>query len=249
MIFLVLALLALLAILNAIIPLPGFSFLVPLLTTVMSTQEAITFATIYFLISSSIIVFVFRKYIRRELVILLLPTSIAGALAGSFFSASLNEKLLTAIILVIVIHFLIKKVRALRQPEKEINEKTTGKERHTVAFVGITSGFFQGGGLGGGNVRNGFLYAKGLSIQEVRATTAAVGVGNFFVATLTRGSTGHIALEQAWAFLVMIPLLVGATYIARHITTKLSHKLQNSIVIGLMVAAVGLLVVELIQPG
>lgn len=247
MIFFILALLAFLAILNAIIPLPGFSFIVPLLTTVMSTQGAVTFATIYFLISSSIIVFVFRKYLRKELVILLLPTSIIGALAGSFFTASLNEKLLTALILIFVVYFLTKKIRALWQPAKEVNKKPSKRERHTIAFVGIASGFFQGGGLGGGDVRNGFLYAKGLTIQEVRATTAAVGVGNFLVATITRGATGHIVLEQVWVFLVMIPLLVGATYIARHITTRLNHKVQNGIVVGLMVVAVGLLIVKLVQ--
>ncbi len=245
-IFLLVLLLPLLAILNAIIPLPGFSFFVPLFATFMSTQDAITFATIYFLVGSSIIVFVFRKYLRKELIVLLLPTSIIGALAGSFFSTSLNEKLLTAIILIFVTYFLIKKIRALRESEKTAS-KPSKRERHTVAFVGIVSGFFQGSGLGGGDVRNGFLYAKGLTMQEVRATTAAVGVGNFLVATGTRAATGHVPFDHAWVFLIIIPLLVGATYIARHITTKLNHKIQNGIVVGLMVVAVGLLVVKLIQ--
>ncbi|MDN5274948.1 MAG: sulfite exporter TauE/SafE family protein [Candidatus Saccharibacteria bacterium] len=247
MIFLILAVLIFMAILNAIIPLPGFSFFIPLLSTVMSTQGALTFATIYFLISSSIIVFVFRKYLRKELIILLLPASIIGALAGSFFSAALNEKLLTAVIFIFVVYFLIKKIRALKQPTDKEVKKSSKKERHTVAFVGIVSGFLQGGGLGGGDVRNGFLYAKGLTMQEVRATTAAVGVGNFLIAMITRGATGHIVIEQLWVFLVMIPLLVGATYIARHITTKLNHKMQNGIVVGLMVVAVGLLVIKLVQ--
>jgi len=246
MIFIILAVLTLMAILNAVIPLPGFSFFIPLLSTVMSTQGALTFATIYFLISSSIIVFVFRKYLRKDLVILLLPTSIVGALVGSFFSASLNEKLLTAVIFVFVVYFLIKKIRALGKPTTEAR-KTSKRERHTVAFVGIVSGFFQGGGLGGGDVRNGFLYAKGLTIQEVRATTAAVGVGNFLMATITRGATGHIVIEQLWVFAAMIPLLVGATYVARHITTKLNPRIQNGIVVGLMVVAVGLLIIKLVQ--
>jgi uncharacterized membrane protein YfcA len=247
MLFLMLVILAFLAILNAIIPLPGFSFIVPLLTTVMSTQGAVTFTTIYFLISSGIIVFVFRKYLRKELVILLLPTSIIGALAGSFFSASLNEKLLTAVILIFAVYFLTKKIRTLWQSPRETSKKPNKRERHAVAFVGIVSGFFQGGGLGGGDVRNGFLYAKGLTIQEVRATTAAVGAGNFLIATIIRGVTGHIVFEQVWVFLVMIPSLIGATYIARHVTTKLNQKTQNGIVIGLMTAAVGLLIAKLVQ--
>jgi len=247
MIFLILGLLASLAILNAIVPLPGFSFIVPLLTTVMTTQAAVTFTTIYFLISSTIIVFVFRRYLRKNLVWLLLPASLAGAFIGSFFSASLNEKLLTAVILIFVTYFLIKKLLTMGRPPAKPAAKSSRRERHTVAFVGLVSGFFQGGGFGGGSVRNGFLYAKGLSLQEVRATTAAVGMGNFLAATITRASTGHIVLEQVWVFLLMIPLLIAATYIARHITAKLNHAVQDRIVVGLMIVAVGLLAVKLLQ--
>lgn len=246
MLIIVLAVLTFLAVLNAIVPLPGFSFFVPLLATVMPTQDALTFVTIYFLISSSIIVCVFRKYLRRELIILLLPASIIGALAGSIFSASLNEKLLTTVIFVFVLYFLIKKIRDFRQPTQTTN-KPNQKERHSSVFVGLVSGFFQGGGLGGGDVRNGFLFAKGLTLQEVRATTAAVGVGNFLVATIVRGTTGHIVVEQVWVFLVLIPLLIGATYIARHITTRISPKIQNVIIIGLMSIAVVSLIIQLLQ--
>ena len=113
---------AVLAVLNAVIPLPGFNFFVPLFSNFMSTQEAITFITIYFFMNSSIIVYVFRKYIRYNLVYLLVPSSLIGAILGSALSSSLNELLLTIVVFMFVVYFTISKVNNKNKKHARLNK-------------------------------------------------------------------------------------------------------------------------------
>lgn len=241
--FVIIIILAALAVVNAIVPLPGFSVFVPMLSTVMTTQSALTFATFYFLISGLIIVFSFRKFLKPQLIKVLLPSSIIGALAGSASSSWLSEEVMTVVVLLFVSYFTVRKIQRIIA-EKNVKRHDSNKG---ALLVGLVSGFFQGGGVGGGDVRNGYLYSKGLSLQEVRATTAAVGAGNFLVATIVRTGSGHADTQYLWVFLFVIPILIAATYMARHITTKLNETVQNYIIVTLMIASVILLLVRIVK--
>lgn len=236
----VLVLMAVLAVLNAIVPLPGFNFFVPLFSTVMSTNEAITFITVYFLINSSIIVFVFKEYLQKNLVLTLIPSSFLGALAGGLLSSSLDELALTFVVLLFVSYFSYKKVRNIHKqnrPRKSSQKGTLG--------IGMISGFLQGGGFGGGDIRNSYLYANGLSLQQVRATTAAVGVSIFLVSLSARAMNGSFNLGHMWLYVFLIPIAIVAAYVGKHLTTRLGKNVQNTIVLVLMGLSVILLVYKL----
>lgn len=235
---------AVLAVFNAIVPLPGFNFFVPLFGTVMSTNEAITFITVYFLINSSVIVFVFREYLQKEMVIRLIPGSFFGAIVGGLLSSSLNELVLTVVVLLFVLYFSVKKIHRIKRADKK---KTTGREKKGAMLIGLVSGFMQGGGFGGGDIRNSYLYSNNLSLQQVRATTAAVGVSIFIVSLTTRAINNTFNLGHLWLYLFLIPIAILAAYIGRHLTTRLGTKTQNAIVLALMAVAVLLLIYKIVH--
>lgn len=237
----ILALMALLAVLNAVVPLPGFNFFVPLFGTFMTIEQAITFITVYFLISSSILTYVFRDYLRSDLVYKLLPASIVGAILGSFLSSSLNELALTFIVFFFVLFYFHKRLRS--GPSKDKSHATKGKaaKGKNTSIIGLISGFLQGGGFGGGDVRNSYLYAHNLSLQEVRATTAAVGVGIFIVSLAVRFAQGSLIISHGWLYIFLVPIAIASSYLGRHITHKLSNKAQYQIIIGLMTISLLLL--------
>lgn len=236
---LIIIVMAVLAVLNAVVPLPGFNFFVPLFSSFMTTQEAITFITVYFLLNSSIIVYVFRKYIRYNLVVLLAPSSLIGAILGSALSSSLNELLLTIVVLLFVLYFTISKIN-----NKNKNQIKKSSKKNSV-FIGSISGFLQGGGFGGGDIRNSFLYAQNLNLQEVRATTATVGVTIFITSLITRYVNDSFTLDHIWLYAILLPIAIIAAFVGRHISTRLSSKIQYKIVISLMMTSVLLLIYKI----
>lgn len=240
-----LVLLAALAVLNAVVPLPGFSVLVPLVGTLMSTQQAVTFIIIYFFFTGIVLTFAFRHYLRPDLVISLMPASVVGAVAGSFLSASLNELLLTSVILGFVLYFFTKKLQAGRPHAVTPNGVAMATKRGHTLFIGALSSFLQGGGFGGADIRNSYLYAHNLSLQEVRATTAAIGTSIFVVSLLVRGLQGSLVISHAWLYIFLVPIAIASSYIGRHITHRLSADLQYKIIVGLMALSIALLIGKL----
>lgn len=238
-----LALMLFLAILNAILPLPGFNFFVPLFSTFMTTQEAITFITVYFLVNSLTIVLVFRAHVRTDMVKRLLPASVVGAIIGSFLGGKLNELALTILVLGFVLFFFAKKLRAAAPQSKPAGKAHDNK---SAWVVGAIAGFLQGGGLGGGDVRNTYLYAKELTIQEIRATTASVGASIFTFSLITRALSGAFKVGHLWLYMCVIPIALTSAYLGLHISAKMNTKLQRRIVLGLMSVSVILLIHKIV---
>jgi len=104
----------------------------------------------------------------------------------------------------------------------------------------------QGGGFGGGDVRNNYLYAHDLTLTEVRATTAAVGSAIFVLSLTTRTIEGTFTVSHAWVFALLIPLSIFAAYLGKHITHKLSDKVQHRIIVVLMAVSITLLLHKLL---
>lgn len=227
-------------IINAIVPLPGSSVVTPLLTLFMSPKNAIAFATIYFMLSSLILVYAYRKYLRTHYIKSLLPVSLIGAFVGAVFYLQINEIVALVIVLIFVIYFTYKKamhIHSGKQPKNTLPK----------SFIGIVSGLFQGSGFAGGDMRNGYLYSEGLNAQQVRATTAAIGASNFFVATLIRGFNGQLDWNILWLFIPIFPMLVGGIYLGRHVTLRLNEKWQNRIILSVMFTAVAIITWELVE--
>jgi uncharacterized protein len=227
-----------LTVVNAVVPLPGSSVVTPFLTAFMPPKNAIAFATIYFLMSSIILIILYRKYLRKDMIVSLLPASLIGATAGAFLYIYINEIVALCIVLVFVTYFTYKKVT-------QIQNKSASKTHMPKVAVGAISGFFQGGGFAGGDIRNGYLYAKGLSLQEVRATTAAVGSANFLLATIIRGVNGQLNFSALWLLIPLIPILILGTILGRYLTFKLSIKWQNVFILGVLFLSIAILLFEL----
>jgi len=148
---------------------------------------------------------------------------------------------LTVIILCFVLYFFQKRLRsgvAKTNVQTAISKRPKGRN---TAIIGIISGFLQGGGFGGGDVRNNYLYAHQLSLQEVRATTAAVGVGIFIISLIVRFVGGSLTISYGWLYVFLIPIAIASSYLGRHITHKLNNKAQHEIVIALMMISLLLL--------
>jgi uncharacterized membrane protein YfcA len=218
---------------NILAPVSGSATVTPVLAGLVGVKDAIAVATVFFLLTCIPRVYLFRKYIQWHLVKQLWPASIVGAVIGSVALTGIDAKIVAIIIILFLMFFLYKKLISVLKPATQ--NKPTSK--HGVTFIGLISGALQGTGLAGSDLRNGYLYSKGLSIQKIHGTTALIGGANFLFASVVRVSSGDLIFSMMLPVFALFPLIILATYIGRHVTLKMPKKWQDILIVGIMVFA------------
>lgn len=227
---------------NIIAPLSGSATVTPILASIVGAKDAIALATVFFFLTCIPRVYLFRKYFRWDIAKTLWPVSIAGALLGSILLTGINEMIVTIIILCFLSYFIYRKLRQIVSKEKVEKQPT----KLGVVATGLLSGALQGAGLGGADLRNGYLLSKGLTIKELHGTTAAMGGANFLFATIVRLVGGHITFQGMLPILALFPVIVLATYVGRHVALKLNKVWQDRVSLFVMIVAMGMLLYKLI---
>lgn len=204
----------------------------------VGAKDAVAVATVFYCISNIPRVYLFRKYTDWKLVRQLLPVSLLGAFIGSVFLVGINTHIVALIILAFLLYFIYKKLKAIFGKEST-QQRTT---KHGATFIGLLSGALQGTGVSGADLRNGYLYSKGLTVQHIYGTTAWIGMANFAFASVVRIVAGDLTFKMAWPVLAIFPIIVIATYIGRHFALKFPKRLQDYIVLVVMLIALGSLI-------
>ncbi len=220
--------------LNILVPAFGSSTITPIMAGFVGAKDAVAVATVFYCISNIPRVYLFRKYTEWRLVKQLLPASLGGALIGSVFLVGINTHVIAIIILAFLLYFIYKKLAAIFDAAPEAKKTST---KHGATFIGLLSGALQGTGISGADLRNGYLYSKGLSVQHIHGTTAWVGMANFALASGVRVVSGDLTFAMTWPVLAVFPVIVAATYIGRHLSLKFPKRLQDYIVLFVMLVA------------
>ena len=227
---LVYALLGLSALINVIVPMSGSSTVTPLLALIIDPHQAIGFASAYFVLSSAVRAFFFRKNIQWSEVRTLLLPSIVAAAFGALALVTIPTTWLLTIILGFCIYFLLKKLGVWPRS----NDSSLALNR----FIGVLSGFLQGTGLAGGDLRSQYLYSHNLNMAEVHGTTAVIGVANFLTATLVRLYTGQLTFLNITPLIYLLPIIIFATWIGKYLLFKIPKKIADWIIIAIMISVV-----------
>jgi uncharacterized membrane protein YfcA len=221
------ALLGLSTILNIIVPVSGSAIVTPLLTLLTNPHQAIGIASFFFFLSAIPRIFFFRKSIQWGAIKTLLFPSIVAASCGAFALMAIPELWVLVIILGFSIYFLLKKLNCIK--------KVTETSKILNHFIGVLSGFLQGTGLTGSDLRNQYLFGKGFSLAQVHGTTAFIGASNFLVATLVRLHTEQLTIPVLTPLFYIFPIIILATWIGKKIIYKLSQKKSDLIIISVMI--------------
>ena len=234
--------LGLTSIINIVIPISGSATVTPFLAILTTPHIAIGLASFFFFLSGIVRVYMFRKQIQIKYVKSLLPISLVAAIVGAFALVKINPQILLIIILIFTSYFLYKKLKDMFfQKEKKSTNKLT---MHSIGFL---SGFLQGTGLAGSDLRNSYLYSKKLSLAQVHGTTALVGATNFFVATIIRLSTNQLTIPNLIPLLFVFPFIILGTWLGRKILYRIDKKYTNLIIILVMILIVLFLFFKIIN--
>lgn len=225
--------LAVSSVLNIIVPISGSATVTPLLAILTDPHRAIGLASFYFLLSAIIRIYLFRKNIQWHEIKVLLPVSLVAAFIGSLSLAAINSTLLLIIILAFTIYFFLKRIKVF-----SLVNNWKIKPHYATGLVGLFSGFLQGAGLAGSDLRNSYLFGKDLNLAQVHVTTALVGALNFLLATLVRLYTDQLIIPDLIPLLYIFPFILAGTLLGRMVLYRLSEKITNTIVIVVMVAII-----------
>lgn len=231
--------LALSSFLNILVPVSGSSTVTPFLAILTEPHKAIGLASFYFLLSGIVRIYLFREHIVWTEIKALLPISIIFAAIGAYFLVVINPIILVLVILLFTIYFLFKKIISLK-------EKVKNKTHKIIApVIGIISGFLQGAGFAGSDIRNGYLYSRNLSLSQVHGTTALIGASIFTLATLIRLYTNQLTVPDLMPLIYIFPFILGGILIGRHVLYKINKKTSNMIIIFVMLIIIIFLGIKL----
>jgi uncharacterized membrane protein YfcA len=227
---LVYGLIGLSTLVNIVVPITGSATITPLLALLVDPHRALGMATFIFFLSAPPRIFFFWHNIQwREVRILLLPSAIAACI-GALALVAVPTQWLLLFILLFAIFFLLKKLNIIPKPEKP---------RHLADYaVALLSGFLQGTGLSGSDIRNQYLYSQDLNLAEVHGTTAIIGGTNFLIATFVRLYTGQVTAPDILLLLLLFPIIFAATWLGKKALFKIPKKISDLIVTGVMFAVV-----------
>jgi len=228
---------------NIIVPISGSATVTPFLAILTDPHLAIGLASFYFLLSGVVRISMFRKEIKWEYVKSLLPISLIFAAVGAFALVEVNQKILLVIILAFTAFFFYKKLMQIfrKKEEKPMN-------KFSVYLVGVLSGFLQGSGLAGSDLRNGYLYSKKLNIAQVHGTTAIIGSANFLIATIIRLGTNQITIPNLIPLFYIFPFMIAGIWLGKIALYKIDKKYTEWIIIlimSLIIVFLGLKIIKI----
>jgi uncharacterized membrane protein YfcA len=205
---------------NIIAPLPGSVVVNPVTAFFTDPQRAIGIGAFSFFLSGLHRAYLFRKETFQDkgnLKILkkFLPYTIVGAVGGGFLITYLNVKVLAGMIVIVALYYIQKTLRQIFT-DQEI-KKNAGK--HSYIGIAAFSGFLQGAGMPGSDIRNNYLRSI-LSEVSTRGVTSFIGLVNFFIAGSIIFFHNQLALQDIIFIVTAAPFLVllqmyGKTHLER----------------------------------
>jgi uncharacterized membrane protein YfcA len=228
--------------LNVIAPISGSVITNPVMAYFTDPQRAIGIGAAVAFFGGIHRIYLFRKEILDDarnikIVKQMLPYSIAGAMAGGLLISSLNVQLLALIVVVVSVHFIYKTARQIISTEK----KEESKSRLGYVMIAMLTGFFQGSGMPGADIRNNYLRTV-LSEVSVRATGTILGATNFLVAGTVIFLHNKMRSDDIIFVVSLIPFLFIAQIYGKRFLEKIPDRIAKIIALCLSLLGVILLV-------
>lgn len=226
---------------NIVAPTSGSVIINPVTAFFTDPQRAIGIGAFIFFLTGLHRVYLFRTEILShkkniEIIKTLLPYSVAGAIAGGTLISYLNAKALAGIVVVASLYFIYKTIKQIFKITK--TNKTNTK--YGLIPVAVLSGFFQGGGMPGADIRNNYLRSIVPEIS-VRAIGSSVGLVVFFVTGFIIFINNHLTNKDIIFIVSVTPFLIVAQVYGKTFLSKMKDKNAKILSIALSLLGITLL--------
>jgi len=209
---------------NIIAPLSGSSVVTPITAFFTSPQRAIGISAYILFFTGLHRVYLFRKEIfssteNKKILKRLLPYSLLGAIMGGSVIVYLDTKILAAIVVIVSLYFIYSVCRALIRPLKKENQKIRLGETYIFLFTG----FLQGAGMPGSDLRNNYLRTV-ISEVSLRGVTSFVGMCNFFISGSILLFHNNLTVRDFIFIACTVPFLFPIQFYGKKFLEKMSDR-------------------------
>ena len=220
---------------QTIIGFAGALIALPFLLCVMPLAEAVSYISMFYLISSPIYVYKEWANIDKTLLKRLAITSFFGILAGILVLLYAKPLFLKKALGVFVILFVLN---SLRPKKATIN---LGKLKGVFGFLG---GFFSGLFSTGGPLYVMVIQSETTDVKTFRATMfGTLGLVTFMrIPVLT--ATGLMTMNQVYTTIYVVPFFILALFLGKKVYLKLDEVLLKKIILALLFVSGIVLVVN-----
>lgn len=227
--------------LNLIAPLSGSAIVTPVTAYFTDIQRAIAISAFTFVLSGIHRVYLFRHTVadskeNTNVLKVMLPITLVGAILGGLFISYVPTKLLVSIVIVVSLYFMYKTVMQL------LNKGEMRKQRSLLELPVVTllSGFLQAAGMPGSDIRNNYLRTR-MEETSVRAVGSIVGILNFLVGGTIIFVHNKLLPTDIIFVISLLPFLVLSQEFGKKILDKIPDAHAKIIALSLSLIGITLL--------
>lgn len=210
---------------QTIIGFAGALIALPFLLCVMPLAEAVSYISMFYLLSSPIYVYKEWANIDKTLLKRLAITSFFGILAGIIVLLYAKPLFLKKALGVFVILFVLNSLRSKK------TSTNLGKMKGVFGFLG---GFFSGLFSTGGPLYVMVIQSETTNVRTFRATMfGALGLVTFMRIPVL-AATGLMTMNQVYTAIYVIPFFILALFLGKKVYLKLDEVLLKKIILALL---------------
>lgn len=170
---------------------------------------------------------VFWKNIKWHETKWLIIYGVIGGFIGGYFVGVIPEKIIAVIFILSGAYFLYR----------FYTKETTHHSHANVFLSGFVTALLQAFGVSVGPLRQGYLFAKNYTLQEVHGTIAITFLISGSAMIVARLFNEKILLSEISTVLILFPFMLVTMYIARYVTYKIPKKVADKIIVYSLIAS------------
>jgi uncharacterized membrane protein YfcA len=214
---------------GVIINLPGTLHINALLLHYFEPHKVLLLSTVFLLLGAVSRIVVFWKQIVWREVYWFSVYGVFGGLVGGYFVGSIPDKIIVLIFIISGLTYLYK----------YISQKKQGKESGFGLFVsGFLSSFLQSFGMSVGVLRQGYLFSRGYTLEQVHGSIAVVFLVSSSGILFSRFMKESFTFSDILPMLYLFPPMILTMYFAKGLMKKIPMRVHKAIILYSLIASI-----------
>lgn len=215
------ALALLIVFLGTVINISGSLHINALLLHFYEPHKVLLLTTVFLTIGSLARTIVFWKDIQWKETFGLLVYGVVGGFIGGYCLGFIPGKVIAIIFILSGVYFIYRYFKKEPQHHSHAN----------LLLAGLVTSFLQSFGISVGPLRQGYLFAKGYSLQEVHGTIAITFLASGTAMIFARSLSENISFNEVVPIFILFPFMLVTIYLGKKVLYKIPKKTADYIII------------------
>jgi uncharacterized membrane protein YfcA len=214
---------------GVIINLPGTLHINALLLHYFEPHKVLLLSTVFLLLGAVSRIVVFWKSIVWREVYWFSVYGMLGGLCGGYLVGSIPDKIIVFIFIVSGITYLYKYIS---------QKKHTRESKFGLFISGFVSSFLQSFGMSVGVLRQGYLFSRGYTLEQVHGSIAVVFLVSSSGILFSRFMKESFTFVDVLPILYLFPPMLLTMYFAKSLMKRIPMSVHRAIILYSLIASI-----------